>query len=240
MFDPSVGANGNQMERFMSAPVIIFGGIGTLMETSELQRQAFNDAFKSLDIDFIWVEEAYRASLLDSGGANRLSKLRLKTGRFLNDDEISAVHAAKTDRFVARLNRTKLPLRAGVMDLIQGIGQSKGRIAWATTTSDANIDAVLAASGGALTRDMFDFIGNDKIVTRQKPDPEIYHIALKALNVLPNQVLAVEDSLTGVQSAKAAGLKTIAFPGDVNSKWNMSSADEVVSTLDGVIVLSDA
>lgn len=50
-------------------------------------------------------------------------------------------------------------------------------------------------------------------VTRGKPDPEPYRIACERLHLDPDACLAVDDSPVGIQSAKAAGLFTVAFPG---------------------------
>ena len=48
-------------------------------------------------------------------------------------------------------------------------------------------------------------------VTEGKPDPQPYQLALEVLNMDPKEAIAVEDSLTGIQSAKNAGLWTVAY-----------------------------
>lgn len=219
----------------MQISAIIFGGIGALVETSELQRLAFNDAFTSAHIDYQWAEASYRDSLNDSGGAKRLATIKLSDGSRLSTDKIDEIHRRKGEYFTSRLANAKLPLRAGIAELLKQ-AQSQGIVlAWATTTSRANIEAVIKATGGALREDMFAFLGNDTLVTHQKPDPEIYISCLKAINLTSSQVLAIEDSPTGVVSAKAANIRTVAFPGNYHLDENFSMADQVVHNVETVL-----
>ena len=52
----------------MSYKAVLFGSIGTLAETSDLQRDAFNEAFKISGLDWFWDEDIYRKLLSKSGG----------------------------------------------------------------------------------------------------------------------------------------------------------------------------
>ncbi|MCG8511853.1 MAG: HAD family phosphatase, partial [Rhodospirillales bacterium] len=61
--------------------------------------------------------------------------------------------------------------------------------------------------------DFMAFLVCHEDVRRGKPDPEPYRKACERLNLKPDTCLAVDDSPVGVQSAKAAGLFTVAFPG---------------------------
>ncbi len=51
---------------------IIFGSIGSVVETSELQRSAFNIAFKQHGLNWHWSQPEYQAMLRSSGGENRI------------------------------------------------------------------------------------------------------------------------------------------------------------------------
>jgi beta-phosphoglucomutase-like phosphatase (HAD superfamily) len=211
----------------MTISALIFGGIGTLVETSELQRQAFNMAFDLLNIDFNWSKSDYQGSLSQSGGAYRLGQIVLASGAPLSHAQVSAVHSEKTRIFGDLLLAQTLPLRPGVESLIATATAKGLSLAWATTTSDANIDAVISATGGKLNRAMFQFIGNDQSIAGQKPDPEIYNLALKRLQLLPAQALAIEDSPTGISAARAASIRAIAFPGALHFDKDFSAADGI-------------
>lgn len=73
----------------------------------------------------------------------------------------------------------------------------------------------------------------DLQVYRGKPAPDIYTVAAKRLRLEPTQCLAFEDALTGVQSAKAAGMSVIAIPDprlDPHS-FREAGADVVLASL---------
>ncbi|MDC0356293.1 hypothetical protein OAM43_03955 [Candidatus Pelagibacter sp.] len=53
---------------------LIFGSIGTIVETSNIQRKSFNKAFKEFGLDWYWSTSEYKKLLEKSGGENRLSK----------------------------------------------------------------------------------------------------------------------------------------------------------------------
>lgn len=48
---------------------LLFGSIGTIADTSELQREAFNAAFLRHGLDWSWDRATYRALLTTAGGA---------------------------------------------------------------------------------------------------------------------------------------------------------------------------
>jgi HAD superfamily hydrolase (TIGR01509 family) len=65
-----------------------------------------------------------------------------------------------------------------------------------------------------------------------KPDPSLYILAAKKLGFPPNKVIAFEDSLNGVKSAKSAGLYCVAVPNLITKKMDFSLADKIVSSFD--------
>ena len=48
----------------MKYKAVLFGSIGTIIETSEIQRQSFNDAFKEVGLDWYWNKIEYKLSLI--------------------------------------------------------------------------------------------------------------------------------------------------------------------------------
>lgn len=221
----------------MTYSAVVFGGIGTLVETSVLQYDAFNQAFGNIGVDFRWNRADYLASLSSSGGRSRLAELVLPDGVKLSATQIAQIHGKKTRLFNAMLADALLPLRPGVAALLSHARDAGIKVAWATTTSQANIDAVVGATGGALTLGMFAVIGNDRLVARQKPDPETYTTIADKLGIGANAAFAIEDSPTGVLAAKAAQIFTVAFPGAMHADNDFTAADMVVQNLDKIISL---
>ncbi len=221
----------------MNYSVVIFGGIGSLVETSALQYAAFNQAFANAGVDFHWSRADYIASLASTGGRNRLADLVSSGDIQLSDAQIAQIHAEKTRVFNAMLADTVLPLRPGVAAMLSRARDAGIKVAWATTTSQANIDAVVGATNGALAREMFAMVGNDHLITRQKPDPEIYTKIVAMFGIDSATGLAIEDSPTGVRAAKAAKIYTVAFPGAMQIDSDFTAADRVVHNLDAVVPL---
>jgi beta-phosphoglucomutase len=94
----------------------------------------------------------------------------------------------------------------GVVDLVRKV-QGRVRLAVVSSTWRENIEAVLSAAGLA---DSFDLIVGKEDVTAGKPAPDAYLLALKRLRLVAKSTVALEDSPTGLASARAAGIRAIA------------------------------
>lgn len=94
----------------------------------------------------------------------------------------------------------------GIVELVEAL-RHKARLAVVSGTWRANIAAVLGAAG--LTGAFDAIIGKEDVKLR-KPDPEAYLVALKKLRLSPRSAVAIEDSPTGLSSARAAGIRCIA------------------------------
>jgi beta-phosphoglucomutase len=97
-------------------------------------------------------------------------------------------------------------LYPGVVDLVRKL-KGKVRLAVVSGTWRENIQAVLEAAG--LTTSFETIVGKED-VTLVKPDPQAYVLALKRLRLPARSVVAIEDSPSGLSSARAAGIRIIA------------------------------
>jgi len=75
--------------------------------------------------------------------------------------------------------------------------------------------------------DLFDSIVGAEDIDRSKPDPEIFLISAKRLNVKPEECIVVEDSKLGVEAAKKAGMKCLGYINPSSGKQDLSKADFV-------------
>jgi mannitol-1-/sugar-/sorbitol-6-/2-deoxyglucose-6-phosphatase len=119
-------------------------------------------------------------------------------------------------------------LREGAVDAVgyfRGLGV---RLAVASSSPRRLIDAVLALG---LPAEWFDVILSGDGSERGKPDPAIYLSAARELGVAPERCLAVEDSLNGVRSAKAAGMVCVAIPEAPPVDGRFDRADLVLGSL---------
>lgn len=75
-------------------------------------------------------------------------------------------------------------------------------------------------------------LGDDPAVSQSKPAPDIFLIAAKRLGALPEQCLVFEDSVAGMEAAKAAHMSVVVVP-DPDLEWSLyQPADQILSCLD--------
>ena len=94
------------------------------------------------------------------------------------------------------------------------------KIALASSTRRSSVERQMKATG---IWDFFDVTVCGDDVQNTKPSPEIYQKAVKDLNLLPENCLAVEDSLNGIKSGTSAGLKVIMVPDQVKPDEQIKS-----------------
>jgi HAD superfamily hydrolase (TIGR01509 family) len=213
---------------------ILFGSISTLADTSELQRQAFNQAFEAHDLHWNWSREDYRSMLGSNGGAARIAEYARSRG---DEVDAAAVHATKSQIFQELLGSSDVEARPGVVETVREAKRTDRKLGFITTTSQGNIDALLAALKPHISAEMFDLIVNRDSVKEPKPDPAVYAFALDQLGVDAGDAVAIEDNVGGVEAASAAGVTCIAFPNTNTAGGNFSAAAETVDALDAGRVL---
>ena len=194
----------------MKYKALLFGSIGTIIETSEIQRRSFNDAFKELGIDWYWDEKDYRKLLKKSGGTKRIEDFAEK-----NNTNVDAkkIRERKTQIYNDRIDSTSIPPREGVLDVLEYALKNKIKIGFVTSTTLDNIDAVFKTLNNQIKKNHFDFIGNNTLIKEAKPAPDIYIEALNSLELNSSDCIAIEDTVESALSAHRAKIKCIAFPG---------------------------
>ena len=216
---------------------IIFDVDGTLSETEETHRRAFNLAFGKAGLPWHWDAPLYAELLGVTGGKERIR-------HYIDHHEASGVPPGDIDEFVARLHRDKtaaytsmvatgdVTLRPGIFRLIQDAQAQGFRLAIATTTTPANVDALLRATLGR--SDMFEVICAGDSVPEKKPAPDVYLDALRKLGLRAADCVAIEDSRNGLLSACAAGIRTVVTPGMYTADQDFDAAALIVDDLDAI------
>ncbi len=215
---------------------LIFDVDGTLADTEEAHRCAFNDAFRELGLDWNWSKPKYAELLLTAGGKERLAAFidslpATAAERRALALRIDAIHLEKTRRYTARVLAGEVPLRDGVVRLLDEAARAHVRLAIATTTTAANVEALLRTTIGADALGRFEVIGAGEHAARKKPAPDIYYHVLRQLRLSPDACAAVEDSANGLKAAKAAGLFTIVTPSYWTQAEDFSQADLILPSL---------
>jgi HAD superfamily hydrolase (TIGR01509 family) len=199
---------------------VIFDVDGTLAETEEVHRRAFNRAFAEFGLGWVWDEAVYRDLLRVTGGKERIAHFRTKVEGDVEMDAalIAELHQRKTAIYTGMVAAGEVALRPGVPAFLDAARSSGVALAIATTTTPANVEALLRAALGANWREIFPVVAAGDMVERKKPAPDVYFLALERLGRNADRCIAVEDSRNGVVAAKAAGLRVIgvrsAYNGD--------------------------
>jgi HAD superfamily hydrolase (TIGR01509 family) len=208
---------------------ILFGSISTVADTSELQRDAFNQAFATHGLDWRWDRDQYRGLLAHSGGQARIAAYAQSVGQTV---DARAVHQTKSRIFQDRLASADLAPRPGVADTIRGAKSSHWKVGLVTTTSPGNVRALLGALSREVQAGDFDVIVDTSSVEEPKPDAAAYSFALQSLGEAPGDCVAIEDNVEGVQAAVAAGLACVAFPNENTAGHDFAAAEARVDRLD--------
>lgn len=193
---------------------LIFDVDGTLADTEEVHRQAFNRAFAEYSIPWEWTPALYERLLSVSGGRERIDfymreLLAQGPGEILTPDLIKELHARKTALYGEMIRAGHLVLRPGVARLLDEAREAGLRLALATSSARRNLETLLDMNLPADWRRWFDAIESCDSVPSKKPSPAVYLAALRGLDLPASACVAFEDTLIGLRAARAAQLETV-------------------------------
>lgn len=211
---------------------LIFDVDGTIAETEEIHRRAFNETFAAAGLPWRWDRAFYKGLLGITGGKERLRHfidVHAPPQGNAWRDRIADLHAMKTQRYCALIDAGEAVLRPGVRRLIAEAVRSGARPALATTTSLPNVEALFRAAFGAGLGELFAVVGAGDMVAAKKPAPDIYRLVLDRLGVEPLEAVALEDSRNGLKAAAGAGLPAVITPSTYTMDEDFSGALAVVS-----------
>jgi HAD superfamily hydrolase (TIGR01509 family) len=188
---------------------------GTLAETERFGHlSAFNRAFAEAGVPWRWSEARYGELLRVTGGRERLL-FDMQSQPAAPGDErartalAAELHRLKSRHYEAIVETGQLPLRPGVAALLEDCARAAVMLAVVTTTSRANVVALLGRHLGLRWRERFATLVCAEEAARKKPDPLAYRVALANLALDSDAVVAVEDSPAGVEAARRAGVRVV-------------------------------
>jgi HAD superfamily hydrolase (TIGR01509 family) len=214
---------------------IFFDQDGVLIDTEkDGHRVAYNEAFQREGFDFHWDLEKYSDLLSVTGGKERLRLFFTTENIFPNSTQrqieeiVTRIHECKTALFIDLIKNQTLPLRSGIKRLMLKAMEA-GLMIGICTASDQRSATTIATT---LLSDIdFTFILAGDMVTRKKPDPEIYLKGLEKAGIRPEECLVVEDSQKGLQAATAAGIRTLVTTTLFTKGEDLQDADIIVTRL---------
>ena len=198
---------------------------GTILETETPDYRSWQETFQSFGER---LDPSLWASYVGggSGSFDVLSHLAELSGRAFDRGE---VRVRRRRRYLEMVEAE--PLRPGVLDFIANAERLGLRLGVASSATRNWVVGHLR-SRGLMGR--FGTVRCAEDVRRIKPDPEVYLAVTEELGVSPGRALAIEDSARGVASAKSAGLFCVAVPNPITAAMDLSRADAVYPSLEGV------
>lgn len=199
---------------------LLFGSIGVLAETSEIQRRAYNQSFAEHDLDWYWNIANYCELLKTPGGKRRLKEF---ANLNLSSAEIDSIHDRKESIFFEQLKLGLNP-RDGVTDCISVCRKKDIKIGFITTTSQSNIDALEQALHKFVDFGQFDLITTKSDVSNEKPNGEVYKFALSKFEVSAEKTIAIEDTEVNQQAALENEIQCYLFAGEyATTQYNFNA-----------------
>lgn len=220
----------------MALQALIFDVDGTLANTErDGHLVAFNLAFKELGLDWVWSNELYHKLLDVTGGQLRIKHYVNNYLPEFKTDDLDAfalsLHQLKTKIYVRIVDEGAMPLRPGVTRLFQEAREVGLRMAIATTTTPANVVALISNTLGEEALGWFEVIGAGDVVPNLKPAGDIYSYVLDQMNLDASECIAFEDSRNGIVSATHANLKTIITVNEYTDTHDFTGAVVILNNL---------
>ena len=195
---------------------VLFGSIGTVAETSELQRQSYNLAFKRLEIECYWNVANYCEMLKVPGGKERIKKFVAPN---LSSEQIEKIHDLKEEIYAELIEQEDIS-RKEFVEVFHHSKASDLKVGLITTTSQNNISALAKALEDKVNFSDFDLITTSVDCKTPKPDPEIYQKALCSMGIKPGEAIAIEDTQVNLNAPKLAKIDSLLYPGEYSNYTN--------------------
>jgi beta-phosphoglucomutase len=191
------------MER-MKHPGVVFDLDGVIVSTDELHYRAWK---LLADRERIAFDRVVNNRLRGVSRMESLAIILEKAARNYGEDELREMAAFKNEAYVRSLaDLSPKDILPGVLDVLAAL-HARG-IRTAIGSSSKNARLILARLGLA---DAFDAVVDGNEIAKSKPDPEVFLKAAAAINVTPERCFVVEDAVSGIAAAAAAGMIPVAI-----------------------------
>jgi beta-phosphoglucomutase len=214
---------------------VLFDLDGLLADTEDLHVKAYSIAFEKFGIT-LTDEEIYQGM----GVPTRDNVVRIMNDHGVPQKRFAKMIELRYDAYYSLTQSTPISFMEGAVDLMQLVKEKGLKRALVTSSIKEHGMAVLSnlqkqIKSGLRLDGYFDAkVFGDEIIDN-KPEPEIYLKVVERLNLEPFRCLALEDSETGVVSAKRAGINVFAVPNKYSVGQNFDRADRVIPSLREIV-----
>jgi beta-phosphoglucomutase family hydrolase len=205
---------------------VIFDMDGVIVESEDFHCEAWMQAYKTIGIEID--RNYYFSKICGKHGLQSTREVLEEFGKPEKDDQqFREMLIMKKDHLAADMLRGTILSRAGVLALIRRIAQSPRKIGLGSTSSMIAVNAVLSTLN---IEDQFNVMIGGEGVKNGKPHPEVYLKIAQLLEEQPYNCIVIEDSQSGINAAKSAGMKCIAVLNERNKAEDLQHADTVVGS----------
>lgn len=182
---------------------VIFDVDGTLLDTERIYMQAWKDAAAELGYE-IADELLRKTRAINVKEAARIFETEIGNGFSYDKTRVVRVRIAEEI-----IQRESPILKPGVTELLAFLQEKRIRLSVASSTHLKGTKEHLSESG---ILEPFEVVVGGDMVTKGKPNPDIFLKAAELLHLAPEECLVVEDSPAGIRAAHAAGMKAVLVP----------------------------
>lgn len=221
----------------MQLEAILWDMDGVLADTErDGHRPAFNKAFAENGLDTVWDVDLYGQLLAVGGGKERMTAHWNTVGwpesipEEGRADKVLEFHLRKTDIFMDMINAGTIPLRPGVLRIVDNAIAAGLQLAVCSTSNVKAVTNLVNTLMGPERASKFRIFAGD-MVQKKKPAPDVYNMAVEEMGLDKATCVIVEDSGIGLGAAKAAGISCIVTKSSYTAGEDFTGADMIVDEL---------
>lgn len=210
---------------------VIFDMDGVLVDNKQAHIEAFGELFKKHGIEFSASDLLpYFGMTNDAIFAALAPDLQKKCGTEALGNEKEAIYR---EIFA----RTMKPV-AGLVDLLKALKKAGFKTAVGSSGGTDNVNFVLKGCG---IEKYIDKVANGDMISKGKPDPEVYLLAAELLGLRPDECVVCEDAFVGVEAARRAGMKVVVlattYPRSEHKDYDILIDDFTQVTVEDIIAM---
>lgn len=198
---------------------VVFDMDGVIFDSEKLVVECWSETAAKHGIE--GVAETCKECL----GLNRLAAKEKFLERYGMDFPYDIYKQEMSDLYHKRAREGALVMKPGVVELLQYLKKQGIRVALASSTREQVVIWELTYAG---IIEYFDVLVCGDMVSRSKPEPDIYLKACELLGICPKTAFAIEDSYNGIRAAYAGGLRSIMVPDLAEPTAEMEALTEVI------------
>jgi len=200
---------------------VIFDMDGVMVQTAPQHLAAWRQVFAEMGREFS--KEEFRATF----GRRNQEILRHILGEGISEVQVEVLGRKKEEHYRA-LVRGEVEAAPGFIPLLEALRDNEFKIAVGTSAPRQNVELILDVLS---VRERLDVVVTAEDVDRGKPDPETFLLAAQRCNIEPKGCVVFEDSVAGIEAARAAGMRCIGV-----GRPDIAKADLMVDSLAKVTI----